>query len=67
MKPWDFSLWVNIQERMEEVAPSGQETKEAFKHRLRRAALATPAADVRQGLLSMKKRAQAVSEADGRL
>ena len=50
---------------MEEGAPSGQESKEAFKHRLRRAALATPAAYVRQALLSMKKRVQAVFEADG--
>ena len=46
-------------------APKGKETKAAFKQRLRRAAMATSTRTVRRALLSIKKRAQAIFDADG--
>ena len=65
LNPWDFSLWEDIQGRMDQNAPKGKETKAAFKQRLRRTAMSTSTQTVRRALLSIKKRAQAIFDADG--
>ena len=61
----DFSLWENIQKRMDESAPKGRESVDAFKKRLRKAALSTPRAEVRKMSENMKKKAQQIYDAQG--
>ena len=66
LMPLDFSLWANIGLRMDGCAPRGRESVAAFKKRLRRVALETPAAEVRSAVEGMRKRAQQIWEADGK-
>lgn len=65
LNPWDFSLWDDIQRRMDTSAPAGNESRAAFKERLRRTAMATPTATVKKALMGMKKRIKAVYDAGG--
>ena len=65
LNPLDFFLWEDIRRRLEANAPQGKESKDNFKKRLRRTALATPPGRVRAALENMKKRAAAVYEAKG--
>ena len=60
-----WRLWEDIRRRLEASAPRGKESKDNFKKRLRRTALATPPGRVRAALENMKKRAAAVYEAKG--
>ena len=66
LNPLDFSLWRNIEDRVQESAPRGRETVESYKMRLRRAALSTPRADVVKMVQCMRKRASAIWSAGGK-
>ncbi len=61
----DFCLWSQIEKRLYETAPSGDETEEAFLKRLRSIALRLPRQLVRSCLLSMRKRINMTAEAEG--
>ena len=65
MMPLDFSLWRNIQLRMDESDPKGRETAMAFKKRLRKTAMATPRADVRKMVACIRSKAQEIFDAQG--
>ena len=64
LMPLDFSLWTDIEGRLAASAPSGRESVDAFKARLRRIALRSPADRVRAAVESMRKRAANICEAD---
>ena len=66
LMPLDFSLWQNIERRAHMSAPKGKESVNAFKERLRRATLATPAATVRAVVAAMRSRAAMVVAAKGK-
>lgn len=65
LNPMDFFLWDEIDRRMQGNAPAGRESRVDFMKRLRRTALSVPEAVIRHGVASMKKRAQAVYDAEG--
>lgn len=65
LNPLDFSLWDNVNRRMDASAPAGRESVAAFKKRLRLTALRTPPAVVRKMVEAMKKKAQMIWEAGG--
>ena len=65
LNPLDFSLWEEVQNRMNaQVAPKN-ESATAFMARLRKTALATPEPTVRRMLSNIKARAQAIYEQNG--
>ena len=66
LMPLDFSLWTHIEIAMEKRAPSGYESVDAYKARLRRVAFRTPQSVVRKAVEAMKKRAQMIFDARGR-
>ena len=66
LMPLDFSLWQDVQRRMDASAPSGYESKEAFKKRLRRTALSTPKITVRNMVAKMRSKAKEIYDADGK-
>ena len=55
--PLDFSLWNDIEKRLAEEAPTGVESVDAFKVRLRRIAMRTTTSRVRAAVAAMKSRA----------
>jgi len=65
LMPLDFSLWKNIEKRMDACAPKDRESLAKFKLRLRRVALTTPTSTVRKTVLAMKTRAQEIYDASG--
>ena len=65
LNPLDFFLWENITDRMEASAPSGHETIDELKKRMRRVALRTPKAVIRKAILQMSTRIQKVYEEKG--
>ena len=65
LNPFDFFLWENITDRMEASAPSGHETIDELKKRMRRVALRTPKAVIRKAILQMSTRIQKVYEEKG--
>ena len=65
LNPMDFFLWSEVERRMARNAPSGQETKRSFMARLRRTALNIPESVIREGVAAIKKRAQAIFDAEG--
>ena len=65
LMPLDFSLWQDVERRMDASAPSGYESKEAFKKRLRRTALSTPKITVRNMVATMRGKAKDIYDADG--
>ena len=66
LMPLDFTLWEDIEGRLELGAPKGKESVAAFKKRLRRVALGTPAATVHAAVATMRKRANMIWEAKGK-
>ena len=50
---------------MAKNAPTGRESIVAYKARLKKTAMDIPESVIRKGVLDMKKRAQAVFEAEG--
>ena len=66
LMPLDFSLWHNIGGRTQLSTPKGKESVNAFEERLRRVALATPAATVRKAVAAMRSRAAMIVKAKGK-
>ena len=65
LTPLDFSLWDNINKRMDASAPKGKEGVSVFKKRLRPTALRTPRSVVHKMVTHIRKRAQDIYDADG--
>ena len=65
LNPCDFFLWSEVQRRMALKKEPRHETVAGYKARLRRTALAIPEAVIRKAVLSIRKRAQQVFDADG--
>ena len=61
--PPDFTLWDDIERRMEMSAPKGKESVATFKARLRRVALGTPTATAHAAVGAMRTRAAMIWEA----
>ena len=66
LMPLDFSLWTDINRRMQKNAPLGRESAVAFKARLRRMALRTSTNTVRKAVEAMRTRAGQIWEAKGK-
>lgn len=66
LMPLDFSLWANIQKRVDASSPGGREPVAAFKKRLRRIALSTPRAQVRDMVAKIRDKAREIYEAGGK-
>ena len=66
LMPLDFSLWANISKRMDASAPSGRETADDFKKRLRRVALSTPRASVADMVGKIRGKATEIWAAKGK-
>jgi len=66
LNPLDFAIWSAIEKRMGENAPSGQETTEEYKKRLRATALRLPESLIRKSILSIPSRMKAIASAKGR-
>ena len=64
LNPLDFSIWAAIDKKALGGHAAG-ESIAAYKARLRRIALSMPRAEVRMAVEGIKKRAQAIFEADG--
>ena len=60
-----FFLWSEVQRRMALKKEPRHEPVAGYKARLRRTALAIPEAVIRKAVLSIRKRAQQVFDADG--
>ncbi len=65
LNPLDFSLWRNIEQRVDKTAPRGRESVTAFKARLRRVALRTSTVVVRNSVEDMRQRARMIWESSG--
>ena len=65
LNPLDFSIWAEI-ERRTLSGRAASETRAAYKKRLRRVALRMPRSLVRKAVESIKQRAQAIFDADGK-
>jgi hypothetical protein len=65
LNPCDYFLWDEIERRMAKNVPKGRESVTAYKARLRSTAMAIPESVIRKGVQDMKKRTQAVWEAEG--
>ena len=65
LNPLDFFLWSDIQVRLDATAPRGKESRDKYKERLRRAALATSPALIKKALEGIKERVAAVHAAGG--
>ena len=65
INPCDYALWDEVARRMAEQATPKNESMQAFKLRLQKAAKTVPPAVVRKMLRGMKDRVQAIYDADG--
>ena len=65
LNPLDYAVWDAIESRMKDSAPSGGESVQAYKQRLRRAALRLPESVVRKAVAGIPHRMKAVVEAKG--
>jgi hypothetical protein len=65
LNPLDFYVWAEVERRMGKQKEPKNESQAQYKARLRRTAMALPAAVVRKAVMSIKKRAKAVVEAKG--
>ena len=65
LNPCDFSLWEEVQARMDKQKPPPREGLDAFKARLRKTAMAIPEKVIRNMVQSIKGRAQSIYENDG--
>ena len=66
LMPLDFTLWEDIENRMIASAPSGVESVDAFKARLRRVAMRTPPSRIRAAVAAMRTRATSIWAAKGK-
>ena len=65
LNPLDFSIWNEVLRRMNLRDAPANESKEAYKKRLRLTALRLPKAYIRKVVLSIKSRAKAVADNKG--
>jgi hypothetical protein len=65
LNPLDYSLWTQINQKMEKNAPAGIESVKKYKARLRRTALSLSKEKVTAAVRSLKKRAKAVYDNNG--
>ncbi len=65
LNPLDYSLWEEVQARMDEQGAPARESLKAFKARLRRTALSIPKAVVQKILGDMVTRSQEAYERNG--
>ena len=65
LNPLDFSLWEAISSRMWKSAPSGRETVDRYKVRLRRTAMRLPTTAVRKAIYDIPTRMRAIVKAKG--
>jgi hypothetical protein len=65
LNPCDYALWDEVERRMDQQAAPKNESREAFKARLRRTALAIPPATIYGMLGGMVHRTQSVYENNG--
>ena len=65
LNPCDYSLWEEVQTRMDKQKAPARESVDAFKARLKRAAMSIPLAVVNKMLTSMVSRTQAVYDENG--
>ena len=63
--PLDYAIWAAIERKMDETAPHGAESKEAFLARLKKSAMTLPRAFVRKVVARMKGNIQGVIDARG--
>jgi hypothetical protein len=63
--PLDYSIWSEIDKKMDEAAPTGDEAKAAFMERLEKCAKKLPRTYIRKVLARMKKNIQGVIDARG--
>ena len=63
--PLDYAIWTAIEKAMDETAPKGRESKEAYLTRLKACALALPRGFVRKVIGRMKGNIQGVIDARG--
>lgn len=66
LMPLDFCLWADIGRRLDDTAPKGRESIDAFKKRLRQVALRTSRATVVAAVGAMKKRAAQICAYQGK-
>jgi transposase len=66
LNPLDFFVWSEVERRMNKAKVKQPESQAKYKARLRRTALGLPASMVKAAVASMKKRIQAVYEANGK-
>ena len=66
LMPLDFCLWADIGRRLDDTAPKGRESIDAFKKRLRQVALRTSKATVVAAVGAMKKRAAQICAYQGK-
>ena len=65
LNPCDYFLWAEVQKRMSEGEPDHAESAAKYKARLRKVAMGIPASVIRHGVQAMKRRCQAVFDAQG--
>ena len=65
LNPLDFFIWAEVQRRMAQSAPSGKESFDAYKARLKATAMAIPKAAIRSAVSNMKAKAAEVVAAKG--
>ena len=58
LNPLDYFVWEAVESRMQKNVPSGVESVDAFKKRLRRTALAVPESVIRKGVADLLPRVQ---------
>ena len=62
----DYGVWDELERRMSAQKVKGYESVDAFKKRLRRAAMSIPSAVIRMIVNSMHERAAAIAKAAGK-
>ena len=65
LMPLDYKLWAEIDKRMLEDAPAGNESKEAFLQRLERCAKSLPRGMVEDAIGRFRDNLQAIIDAKG--
>lgn len=65
MNPLDFFLWAEVNRRMAAQSAPANESRIAFKARLRRVAMGIPQSVIRAAVSKMKAKAAEVVEAEG--
>ena len=65
LNPCDYSLWAEVQGRLDKQKAPARESVDDFKARLKRAAMSIPPAVINKMLTSMVSRTRAVYDENG--